>query len=47
VDTAVTNNIKSRVAKQHEDIIAFLKELCAIPSYDSKIREVGGVPRQR
>lgn len=41
MDTAVTNNIKSRVANQREDIITFLKELCAIPSYDSKIREVG------
>lgn len=33
--------IKSRVAAQREDIITFLKELCAIPSYDSQIRAVG------
>lgn len=33
--------IKSRVAQQREAIITFLKELCAIPSYDSKIRDVG------
>jgi putative selenium metabolism hydrolase len=33
--------IKGRVAQQHEDIVTFLKELCAIPSYDSQIREVG------
>jgi putative selenium metabolism hydrolase len=32
--------IKSRVAQQREDIITFLKELCAMPSYDSKIRAV-------
>ena len=32
--------IQSRVEQQREDIITFLKELCAIPSYDSKIREV-------
>jgi putative selenium metabolism hydrolase len=37
----VIDQIKSRVAAQREDIITFLKELCAIPSYDSKIREVG------
>ncbi len=33
--------IKSRVVTQREDIITFLKELCAIPSYDSQIRAVG------
>ncbi|MCB9453589.1 MAG: YgeY family selenium metabolism-linked hydrolase [Anaerolineaceae bacterium] len=33
--------IKSRVAAQREEIITFLKELCAIPSYDSQIRAVG------
>ena len=35
------SNIKSRVVEQREDIITFLKDLCAIPSYDSQIREVG------
>ncbi len=33
--------IKAHVAAQREDIITFLKELCAIPSYDSQIRAVG------
>ncbi len=33
--------IKSRVAAQREDIITFLRELCAIPSADSQIRAVG------
>ncbi|MFN8450353.1 MAG: YgeY family selenium metabolism-linked hydrolase [Anaerolineae bacterium] len=33
--------IKSRVAGQRDDIIQFLKDLCAIPSYDSQIRKVG------
>jgi putative selenium metabolism hydrolase len=41
VDQAVIQKIQSRVAEQREDIIQFLKDLCAIPSYDSKIREVG------
>ena len=38
---AVIDQIKSRVAEQREDIITFLKELCAIPSMDSQIRAVG------
>lgn len=33
--------IKARVTGQREDIITFLRELCAIPSYDSQIRAVG------
>ena len=41
VQQATIDAIKSRVAKQREDIITFLKELCAIPSYDSQIRAVG------
>jgi len=41
VDQTVINNIKARVAEQREDIITFLRELCAIPSMDSQIREVG------
>jgi putative selenium metabolism hydrolase len=32
--------IQSRVAQQRDDIITFLKDLCAIPSYDSQIRAV-------
>lgn len=41
VNQATIEAIKSRVAAQREDIITFLKELCAIPSYDSQIRAVG------
>jgi putative selenium metabolism hydrolase len=41
VDQATIDKIKSRAAEQREDIIQFLKDLCAIPSYDSQIREVG------
>jgi len=41
VDATVISAIKSRVARQREAIITFLKELCAIPSYDSQIRAVG------
>ena len=39
-DLAVLQQIQSRVTQKREDIITFLKELCAIPSYDSKIRHV-------
>jgi putative selenium metabolism hydrolase len=41
IQQATIDTIKSRVAAQREDIITFLKELCAIPSYDSQIRAVG------
>jgi putative selenium metabolism hydrolase len=41
VDAAIIGQLKSRVEAQREDIITFLRELCAIPSYDSLIREVG------
>jgi len=41
VSEATVDAIKARVAAQREDIITFLKELCAIPSYDSQIRAVG------
>ncbi len=41
VNQTTIDAIKSRVASQREDIITFLKELCAIPSYDSQIRAVG------
>lgn len=40
VDAAKISAIQSRVTEQREDIIQFLKDLCAIPSYDSKIRDV-------
>jgi putative selenium metabolism hydrolase len=38
---AVVDTIKSRVAEQREDIIRFMRELVAIPSMESEIREVG------
>lgn len=41
VDAAIISKIKARVAAQRGEIITFLKELCAIPSYDSQIRAVG------
>lgn len=41
VDQATIDKIKARVEEQRSDIIQFLKDLCAIPSYDSQIREVG------
>ena len=41
VEQAVIDRIKARVSEQREDIITFLRELCAIPSYESQIREVG------
>ena len=37
----VIEQIKARVAEQHDDIIRFMRELCAIPSYESQIRAVG------
>lgn len=33
--------IKRRVAAQRGEIIGFLKDLCAIPSFDSQIKQVG------
>jgi putative selenium metabolism hydrolase len=39
-DQATVQQIQARVTQQRGGIITFLKELCAIPSYDSKIREV-------
>ncbi len=41
VDQNILDQLKTRVADQRDDIITFLKELCAIPSYDSQIRDVG------
>ena len=38
---AAVPKIKERVAAQRENIIQFLRDLCAIPSYDSKIGPVG------
>jgi len=39
--SAVVNQIKERVEAQRGDIIRFMRELCAIPSYESQIRAVG------
>ena len=41
IEQAKIDRIKARVEEQRDDIIQFLRELCAIPSYDSLIREVG------
>jgi putative selenium metabolism hydrolase len=41
IDKTTIEQIQGRVAQQREDLIIFLRELCAIPSYDSLIREVG------
>lgn len=41
IEQAKIDAIKTRVAAQREDIITFLRELCAIPSADSQIRAVG------
>jgi putative selenium metabolism hydrolase len=38
---ALANTIKDRVSQQREMLIQFLRDLCAIPSYDSLIGPVG------
>ena len=40
IDSTHIDAIRARVAAQRSDIITFLKELCAIPSYDSQIKAV-------
>ncbi|MCC6613218.1 MAG: YgeY family selenium metabolism-linked hydrolase [Anaerolineae bacterium] len=40
-DPSTLQTIHSRVAEQREAIIQFLRDLCAIPSYDSQIKAVG------
>lgn len=40
-DPNTVTAIQSRVTAQRDSIIQFLKDLCAIPSYDSQIRAVG------
>lgn len=37
----LVSQIRARVAEQREDILTFLRDLIAIPSYDSQILEVG------
>jgi putative selenium metabolism hydrolase len=39
--TSVVGSIKERVSGQRATLIQFLRDLCAIPSYDSKIDRVG------
>jgi putative selenium metabolism hydrolase len=40
-DQALIEAIKARVAEQREDILTFFREIVAIPSMESQIREVG------
>jgi putative selenium metabolism hydrolase len=40
IDSTTLDAIRARVAAQRTDIITFLKDLCAIPSYDSQIKAV-------
>lgn len=40
-DATVVDRIHSRVADDREAIVRFLRELCAIPSYDGRIGDVG------
>jgi len=41
INQKIVETIKQRVEAQREPIITFLRELCAIPSYESQIRAVG------
>ena len=41
VEQAIIQQIKERVEAQRDDITRFMRELCAIPSMESEIREVG------
>jgi len=41
VEQSVIDTIKSRVAEQNDDILKFFREIVAIPSMESEIREVG------
>lgn len=41
IEQAVIDRLKNRVAEQRDDIVTFLREICAIPSMDSQIRQVG------
>ena len=41
IEPSIIQQIQGRVAEQREPIISFLRQLCAIPSYDSQIRAVG------
>ena len=41
MNTTVIPTLKSSVSEQRDPIIQFMCDICAIPSYDSQIREVG------
>ncbi|MCB0016092.1 MAG: M20/M25/M40 family metallo-hydrolase, partial [Anaerolineales bacterium] len=41
VDQSTIDTIKSRVEAQRDDILTFFREIVAIPSMESQIREVG------
>lgn len=41
VDQAIIDQIKARVEAQRDDILTFMRELCAIPSMESQIHDVG------
>jgi putative aminopeptidase FrvX len=37
----IVPEIKKRVEQHRQDIIEFLREICAIPSMDGRLKEVG------
>ncbi len=39
--TEIVPRIQARVAEQHDSIIRFMREICAIPSVMGRIGEVG------
>lgn len=41
INQEIINKIQERVAEQHDDIIQFLRDIVAIPSMESQIKEVG------
>ncbi|MEO1666419.1 MAG: YgeY family selenium metabolism-linked hydrolase [Chloroflexota bacterium] len=41
VDASIVEQIRAKTESHRDDIIQFLRDLCAIPSYDSEIRAVG------
>ncbi|MCA9912494.1 MAG: YgeY family selenium metabolism-linked hydrolase, partial [Anaerolineae bacterium] len=41
VDQSTIDTIKARVEAQRDDILTFFREIVAIPSMESQIREVG------
>ena len=41
IEKSKIDAIQAKVKAQREDIITFMRDLCAIPSYDSQIKQVG------